>query len=110
MNPGVQVLNDRTTEALTKVRKLTDEALESFCERAIVHAREIVPVLTGNLKKSLDFDKHPSPTTGETWFRLFSQTGYGAYVELGAGNRTPKPYMAPAILETIEEWSIRGKL
>lgn len=105
------VVNDRSKAALAEINRLSNTALVEFVETTVEIAKDIVKVDTGNLKDSIDSD-----TIGSAFarfairvFRIFTQTGYGAFVELGTARMERQPFLGPAISETIREFNDGGK-
>ncbi len=93
------VINDRSRAALAEINALSNTALTEFVETATEIAKDKVPVDTGNLKDSIANDNPKSRK-----FRVFTQTGYGGFVELGTARMQRQPFLAPAIGETVREF------
>lgn len=98
------VVNDRSKAALAEINRLSNTALAEFVETTVEIAKDRVPVDTGNLKDSIAHDNPKSRN-----FRVFTQTGYGAFVELGTARMERQPFLGPAISETIREFNHGGK-
>lgn len=94
------VINDKTHEAVKKIRKLTYSGLIDFTEKATAIAKRKSPFKSGNNHDLIDWDE----VHGSTSTRMFSQTGYGAYLELGTSKMPARPYFSPAIGEAIKEF------
>ena len=62
---------------------------EAITKQAKVHPPS--PVLTGTNRRSIDWDA-PSPNVR----RVFTQSGYGAFLEFGTKKMAAQPYMKPA--------------
>ena len=60
---------------------------------AAVEGSPIAKVKGGTNRRSIDFDVDKSKLTG----RLFTQSGYGGYLEVGTSRMAPQPYMVPAV-------------
>ena len=67
-----------------------EEALDDPIKTAAVEGS---PERLGTNKRSIDFDVDRSKLTG----RLFTQSGYGGYLEVGTSKMAPRPYMVPAV-------------
>lgn len=97
------VVNDRSREVLAKIRRLTNVNLKEFTETAIEVAKQEVARDTGNLSDSIAND-NPEPGI----FRVFTEVGYGGYVELGTARMSPRPYIAPGIDVAVREFEQNG--
>lgn len=102
------VINDRTREAFKEINRLTVGGMTEFVETVVELAKQPpprgAPRDTGNLSDSIASDD-----PGELSFRIFTQTGYGAYPELGTSRMAAQPYLAPAIDGGIREFNRGGK-
>ena len=92
-------VNSRTKEAVSKIRKLSINGIKEFSDVAVENAKRNSPYDTGNNRDLIDKDFN----TGTA--RIFSQSGYGAHLELGTSRQQAQPYFAPAINETIREFN-----
>ncbi|MCC6490676.1 MAG: HK97 gp10 family phage protein [Candidatus Hydrogenedentes bacterium] len=93
------VITDRTAEALKTMQGLHADRLRDFAEEMVDEAKDIVPVDTGNLRDSIDFTEERE----QGLVKVFTQTGYGAWVELGTSRMAARPYLAPAFAHA---WSV----
>ncbi len=97
------VINDRSRAALAEINRLSNTALTEFVETTVEIAKRPPPIGaprdTGNLSDSIASDNPKS-----RHFRVFTQTGYGGYVELGTAKMDRRPFLAPAIGETVREF------
>ena len=93
------VVNDRSRAALAAINRLSNTALAEFAETTADIAKTTAPIDTGNLRNSI---AHDNPSARK--FRVFTQTGYGGFVELGTSRMPAQPFLAPAIGETIREF------
>lgn len=98
------VINDKSKAALAEINRLSNTALTEFTDTTREIAMDLVPVDTSNLQKNIATD---NPSTRK--FRVFTQTGYGGYVELGTARMQRQPFLAPAIGETIREFQDGSK-
>lgn len=94
-------ITDRSHEAVQKVRKLTYEGRREFCEVAVEFAKTNSPYLTGNHRDLINHDE----IDGGTKARIFSQSNYGAHLELGTSRMSPRPHFAPAIQGAIKDFN-----
>lgn len=89
---------------LGAVIKATDQQLAMAAEiiggMAESHAKEVVPVDTGNLRNSIT---HATEDNGHTVV-IGSNVEYAPYVELGTRRMKAKPYLRPAIENHIDEY------
>ena len=88
-------------ELLRKTGKAIDEALEAGAKEAMSTARREVPVLTGELKRSID----DTPVQGKEGDRFVvieadaentSGEEYAPYVEFGRRGVRAQPFLRPA--------------
>jgi len=84
---------DRSGAVLKRLKSIRVDALEAFAVQAQVKAKQFAPYITSNLKSSITYNLSKN---GEG-FSLFTQTGYGGYVELGTSSRAANPYLRPGI-------------
>lgn len=87
-------VRDDSPNAFRQMFELSRKQVRDFSEVMTDIAKTIVPVDTGNLKSSIDFREISTPR--QVVFIVFTQTGYGAYVELGTSRMRAQPYLAPA--------------
>jgi HK97 gp10 family phage protein len=78
-------------------RKL-DEAAEKLAEETVERARDLVPVRTGALQRSIDKEQ-----AGEQHWEVFAGMDYAAAVEYGSQGRAARPYLTPAMEEAKEK-------
>jgi len=88
-------------ESLSKVlEKLrlaepASEAVELFLEKTVADAKNIVPVRTGTLQRSIRW------WGGEGEYHVGSSVHYAPYVEYGTRRMAPRPYLTPALMLNI---------
>jgi len=109
----------RPEAAVKELEGAALDALQDTYQLDIMpEAKALVPVETGKLKESLAFEVKDTEKGPEG--KMFSQTGYGAYVEYGikgkggpgkkGGQRhhmAAQPYMLPAFIHGIKNYAIR---
>lgn len=72
-------------------------------------AQRLVPKKTGTLKKSIGVTKRNSKNRNEIQFSISPRTGgknsgfYGRFIELGTSQMNAKPFLRPAIENTVDE-------
>ncbi len=63
-------------------------------------AKVLVPVQTGTLRRSITHTE-PDPSDSSPSATVGTNVEYGPMVEFGSGKRRPKPYLAPALEQNI---------
>ena len=89
------------TQAFTRGKnEATLAILEMIGENAVQHAKEYVPVDTGDLQRSIYWDRNDRAVI------LHASEDYAAYVELGTSNPNypVQPYLQPAVENHQEEY------
>lgn len=90
---------DDSQGVLERVGTIMHSNLQSFADSMAERAREKSPVDTGHNKRSIDYQFE-----GRHSFRIFSESGYGGFLEFGTARMQPRPYFAPAFSETKKEF------
>jgi HK97 gp10 family phage protein len=62
---------------------------------------------TGTNRRSIDYEVEIRPDG--VYVKLFTQSGYGGYLELGTFKMPAQPYLWPAFIEFIEKVAVRAK-
>ena len=93
----------RDKGSLKQVAAIVGDKLHLFGDQVVERARDNVPYLTGNLRRSIEARK-----TGPHSLTIQTRTGYGAYVELGTRRRAATPYLAPAVQQTMDDLTNGG--
>ena len=91
-----------TARAERVVRGITDDQLDELAGEMVERAGEHVPRLTGNLARSITHKR-----VGALHQQVHTETGYGAYVELGTSRQRAQPYMAPGFHAANEDMARR---
>lgn len=78
----------------TRVKAAAKATTEIFQMDVVQEAKRNSPVLTGTNRRSIDSEVREQGTRVEA--SMFSQSGYGAYLELGTVRMQAQPYMWPA--------------
>lgn len=102
---GSVKITDNSREAVAKIKKLSYNARNEFVEVAEEVAKSNAPFDTGNHRDLISHDE----IDGGTKARLFSQSGYGAHLELGTARMSPRPHFGPAIEAAIKDFNDGGK-
>lgn len=76
--------------------KFFDKTIKDTAEDMAEYSKEIVPVKSGNLRKSIDTEIEEDIIT------LFADTDYATIVELGTLNTPPKPYLRPSLNRSFD--------
>ena len=83
------------------------ELVESFCETMADHARDLAPPppkfgsvpATGHNRDSINWEKT------DTGWRVYTESGYGGWLEIGTSKMAPRPYFQPSYEATRSEFS-----
>lgn len=77
-----------------RMRKAVADGMEDALDDPIKTAAvKGSPVRLGTNRRSIDFDVDRAKLVG----RLFTQSGYGGYLEVGTVKMPARPYMVPAV-------------
>ena len=86
-----------------KVLKVLKDNKHEFCEKvgvlAVAETQGLVPVLTGNLKRSITHEVMPSDKG--VFIGVTSDAPYGVIVEKGSSKQTAQPYLEPGCNNAI---------
>lgn len=89
-------------------RAWVEEVMEEAADRAVKRAKELVPVRTGRLKKSIGkerLEEYRGRVGGEIrgWIVTYAvgdtEAYYGLFVEMGTRHMAAQPFLKPAIEE-----------
>jgi HK97 gp10 family phage protein len=75
---------------------IVDGFTQVFAEDIVPAAADGSPVRTGHNKRSIDSEVERVPRGVVA--RMFTQSGYGGYLETGTKNMEAQPYMWPALM------------
>ena len=92
-------VNDRSAEAMPFMKQRVDEQLQHFVEIMTVRTKQNSPVATGTNRRSIRWER-----LGALKFRVFTESGYGAYLELGTWKMAARPYFATAFRQAVAEF------
>ena len=76
----------------------TRKIFVSFMERFVSRIKQNSPYDTGHNRDSVEFKQ-----ISEWVWQAFTESGYGAFLELGTRVMAAQPYFAPAFLETVQD-------
>ena len=75
--------------------------INALCDRMADLARELTPYDTGNNKDNIETDT--SMKDGKPVGRVYTQSGYGGWLEIGTSRMAARPYLAPAY-QRAKDW------
>ena len=100
MKTGTVTLNLRTQEAAQEAKDAIFEAVQEVFELDIkARAVEGSPVKTGTNRRSIDTEITQEADGPHA--TIFSQSGYGGYLEVGTRKMSAQPYLNPAVEEGL---------
>lgn len=85
---------------LKAVQAVGFEAERRIIERTVEGAKQHSPKLTGHNASTITFDPPSEP--GKPW-KVYTQSGYGAYLELGTTKMEPRPYIKRGFEDALRE-------
>lgn len=97
---GAVELRDNSAKVLAQIGDLTEQKLRDLAEEMTDIAKTSCPVDTGNLRDSIEWDAQEMNKDKKT-VTVYTQTGYGAYVELGTARQGAQPFLAPAFKQAF---------
>jgi len=93
-------LRDNSAKVLAQIGELTEQRIRDLAEEMTDVAKTNCPVDTGNLRDSIEWDAQEMNSEKKT-VTVYTQTGYGGYVELGTSRQAAQPFLAPAFKEAF---------
>ena len=90
-------VNPRTNEVLRAALAAGLEQIDTFCDTMRAIAFRLSPTDTGNNQRSLA--AKTGMEGGKPVGRVYTQSGYGGWLEIGTSKRPATPYLAPAYQE-----------
>ena len=107
---GFRELEDKLSNLDVKLKRALEEALEEIAEKIRDDAKDLVPVDTGSLRKSIRVEKEGelqvSVIAGDGGVinpRTGREVDYAGFVEFGTSRMSPQPYMQPALEKNRDE-------
>lgn len=102
---GKLEINDLSDKALQEMTKTNDAFMVKFMEQFEANTKQagaqgsipgsVAHADTGHNVRSIRWEKKT-----ENAYELFTETGYGAYIEIGTVKMPARPYFAPAFEHT----------
>ncbi len=82
----------RTKAAMSEIKAIADRHLREFVDLMVFYAKSLSPYDTGNNRSSIawQFD------SGLGVFIVFTESGYGGWLEIGTSIMAARPYLRPA--------------
>lgn len=91
-------INISTEEAKRSVRNaIFLGVVETYSQYIKPRAQELSPYLTGHNARTIDYEVTKTETGVQA--ELFSQSGYGGYLEIGTKKMAARPYLYPAFAQ-----------
>ena len=90
-------VRDNSRNVIEEARRLAAEQIALFCSTMAVEAKELSPVDTGHNRDSIDYTANG--LSGE----IFTQSGYGGWLEVGTSKMDAQPYFRPAFEQTRQD-------
>lgn len=87
-------INWKGDEVVKIVEKLSAEKMKDFIEDITAGAKDKSPYKTGHNRATITWDEQ------EEKFRVYTQSGYGAWLELGTAKMPARPYIFAAYEES----------
>ena len=97
LNPAM--FGETTAKSAAIIREVANTAAR--------YAKESSPYLTGHNRSSITMDETPGKSGDVPGFSVYTQSGYGAFLELGTKRRAARPYIMPGIRRSIQEAEAR---
>jgi len=90
-------INPRTNDVLRAAMAAGLEQIDTFCDTMRAIAFRLSPVRDGNNQRSLE--AKTGMEGGKIVGRVYTQSGYGGWLEIGTSRMAARPYIAPAYQE-----------
>ena len=89
-------------EIFRRVQGATEDGLEeALLLDVLPEAVKLSPVKTGTNRRSIDVETGIN-SKGEAEGMIFTQSGYGGYIEVGTSRMPARPYLFPAVERNSE--------
>ena len=89
-----KLLEKQLMELVNNINDSAKDIVEDGCDLVKAEAKRLCPVVTGNLRDSIDTSYEFSGHVYDGY--VYSPLPYSLPVELGTVSRAPKPYLYPA--------------
>lgn len=96
----MSAVQDNSRSVIEEARRLAAEQIATFCGSMTEAAKELSPVAKvkgGNNRDSIDY--RASGLSGE----IFTESGYGGWLEVGTSKMAARPYFRPAFEQTRQD-------
>lgn len=94
------IFKDRTADVVRQVKADVSRNLETdFAEVMVEVAKELSPIESGNNRDSINHRP-----ISEFEIHVFTESGYGGFLELGTSRMAAQPYFVPAAVEADREF------
>lgn len=92
----------RTPEARAQITAATLQATrDTFLQDMVPEAKKTSPVRTGHNASTIDATVVEGPKGVEA--KMFTESGYGGYLEVGTRKMKAQPYLWPAFLNHVDD-------
>lgn len=99
-------------QGVKQVLEMSGAVARDFAETMAAAAAELSPYLTGHNKSSIkaltheQFAAHGGSGARDGYYYVVTESGYGAYLELGTSRMPARPYFAPAFERARREFKV----
>jgi len=98
---GRSFVRPRTREALAEMQTRNRANLIDFVERQTALTKQYSPYDTGNNRDSIDWEEIPGTELG---FLIYTQSGYGGFLEVGTFRMEGRLYFRQAFRVVLREF------
>lgn len=89
---------DNSQQCISAIKSAIGAALGTVGQRAVGYAQSTVPVDTGALRDSIDYEATENQVT------IYADMPYASYVELGTSRQAAQPYLKPSVTDHTDEY------
>lgn len=86
-----------TRKFMRELEKQVERGMEDAADQVVRKAKQLVPVDTGKLRASIDYEL--DKVTSGYVARIFAETEYAIFVEMGTRKMDAQPYLRPALFD-----------
>ena len=87
-------IRPNTAAVVAAAREAASRNVADLCDSMVAVAKRLTPVDSGNNRDNITSDLNS--TNGRPVGRVFTQSGYGGWLEIGTSRMPARPYFAPA--------------